>query len=317
MTARPWRRRRDHRHVLHVPGRAERRRVLAEHPRQGRRGHGPAAGGVGRRRLLRPGLRRHRQGLRQARRLPGRAGVVRSARLRHPARLGRAASPTSGSRSSSPTTPSTMRAAPTCRPRSAPGRGSCSARARTSTAATRIVVQRGLVVEPDARRRCKQLQPEYTDRQIELLRDELKACAAADRPGDGAGAHPEHHRRADREPARPHGPELHGRRRVRVVARRGPARHARPARPGRATWPSPAARRSGCPCRRSTSSASSARSRAASASGRSTRTPTARCWARASAWSCSSARRTRCGTAIASTRWSGASASRATDAASA
>ena len=59
---------------------------------------------------------------------------------------------------------------------------------------------------------------------------ELKARAAAVRPRDRAGADPEHHRRAHRQPARPDGPGLHRRRRLRVLARRRRPGDARPAR---------------------------------------------------------------------------------------
>ena len=63
---------RHHRHVVPVPRGARPRRLLAEHPRQGRRGLGPAAGGVGPRRLLRPRLPRRGRHVSQARRLPRR-----------------------------------------------------------------------------------------------------------------------------------------------------------------------------------------------------------------------------------------------------
>ena len=117
---------------------------------------------------------------------------------------------------------------------------------------------------PDARAARAGCIPSTPTQSSSVLREELQARAAAARPGDRARADPEHHRRADRQPARPDGADLHGRRGVRVVARRGRARGARPARPASATSRWPAARRSGCRCRRSTSSAGSARCRAPS-----------------------------------------------------
>ena len=78
------------------PGAARPRRLLAQHPRQGRRDLGPAAGGVGPRRLLRPRVRGPGPHLLQARRLPRRRWRA-SSRSRTASRRSRsAASPTSG-----------------------------------------------------------------------------------------------------------------------------------------------------------------------------------------------------------------------------
>ena len=79
---------------------------------------------------------------------------------------------------------------------------------------------------------------------------ELQAVAAAARTRDGPGPDPEHHRRTDRQPARSDGTRVHGRRRLRVVAGRGPACRATGCWPATATWRSPAAPRSGCRWRR-------------------------------------------------------------------
>ena len=96
-----------------------------------------------------------------------------------------------------------------------------------------IAVQRGLVVGQTIdliRQLCTPSTPRRSS--SAAARQSCSSVLPPLGPETVPGPDPEHHRRADRQPARPDGSGLHGRRRLRLLAARRPARRAATCSPG-------------------------------------------------------------------------------------